>query len=76
MPGTGGSGDALRSLFSSIPGGGGEMTREMETVERIRASGAAGQVPGAQPGKRPEDMSPQELHAVLWSVLTWRDSGE
>lgn len=25
-------------------------------------------------GKNPEQMSPQELHSVLWSVLSWRDS--
>lgn len=25
-------------------------------------------------GKRPEDMSPQEIHAVLWQVLSFRDS--
>ena len=39
----------------------------MDDIERIRAGPAAG-------GKRPEDMSPQELHAVLWRVLTFRDS--
>lgn len=43
------------------------MTRGLENCERIRAGTAAG-------GKRPEDMSPQELHAVLWQVLTFRDS--
>ena len=40
----------------------------MDSIERIRAEPASG-------GKRPEDMSPQELHAVLWQVLTFRDSG-
>lgn len=43
------------------------MTRDLENIERIRAGPAAG-------GKRPEDMSPQELHSVLWQVLTFRDS--
>lgn len=43
------------------------MTREMEGIERIRAGPSQG-------GKRPEDMSPQELHAVLWQVLSFRDS--
>ncbi|KIK67402.1 hypothetical protein GYMLUDRAFT_37517 [Collybiopsis luxurians FD-317 M1] len=58
----------LRGLFSSMPSGtGSEMSREMESVERIRAGPQQG-------GKRPEDMSPQELHAVLWQVLTFRDS--
>lgn len=60
----------LRSLLFKLPGGdNNEMEREMQNVERIRASSTQ---PG---GKRPEDMSPQELHAVLWQVLTFRDSG-
>jgi hypothetical protein len=37
-------------------------------VERIRAGPAAG-------GKAPEQMSPQEMYAVLWQVLKFRDSG-
>lgn len=68
--GSGDPGDLLRTLFFSIPGGeGGEMSRDLDAVERIRAGPAQG-------GKRPEDMSPQELHAVLWQVLTFRDSGK
>lgn len=60
--------DTLRDLLFKLPGGtGGDMTREMEGVERIRAGPSQG-------GKRPEDMSPQELHAVLWQVLSFRDS--
>lgn len=39
----------------------------MEGIERIRAGPSQG-------GKSPDQMSPQELHAVLWQVLTWRDS--
>ncbi len=39
----------------------------MQSVERIRAGPQQG-------GKRPEDMTPQELHSVLWQVLTFRDS--
>ncbi|KAF8068741.1 heterokaryon incompatibility protein HET-C [Lyophyllum atratum] len=63
-------GDILRDLLFSIPGGdGGEMGRELDAVERIRAGGQ-----GGGGGKRPEEMSPQELHAVLWQVLTFRDS--
>ncbi|KAJ4483403.1 heterokaryon incompatibility protein HET-C, partial [Lentinula aciculospora] len=58
----------LRDLFFSMPGGSGnEMSREMDSVQRIRAGPQQG-------GKRPEDMNPQELHAVLWQVLTFRDS--
>ena len=45
------------------------MSREMDSVERIRAGPTSG-------GKNPEEMSPQELHAVLWQVLTFRDSGK
>ncbi|KAF5357198.1 hypothetical protein D9756_006590 [Leucocoprinus leucothites] len=60
--------DVLRELFTSVPGGfGGDMSRDMDNIERIRAGPAAG-------GKRPEDMSPQELHSVLWQILTFRDS--
>ncbi|KAF9450292.1 Het-C-domain-containing protein [Macrolepiota fuliginosa MF-IS2] len=58
----------LRQLFTSIPGSdGNDMSRDMDAIERIRAGPAAG-------GKNPEEMSPQELHAVLWQVLTFRDS--
>jgi len=61
--------DALRDILFSIPGGAGnEFSRDLDNIERIRAGPAAG-------GKNPEDMSPQELHAVLWQVLTFRDSG-
>ena len=47
-----------------------EMQRGMDDCERIRAGAA----PEAA-GKTPEEMSPQELHAVLWRVLTFRDRG-
>ncbi|THU82295.1 Het-C-domain-containing protein [Dendrothele bispora CBS 962.96] len=67
-PGGSGPSSALRTLFSAIPGGAGnDMTRDMDNIDRIRAGPAQG-------GKRPEDMSPQELHAVLWQVLSFRDS--
>lgn len=62
--------DSLRELLFNIPGGSGsEMAREMDNIERIRAGPTQG-------GKPPDQMSPQELHAVLWQVLTFRDSGE
>ena len=65
-----GSSSTLRSLLISIPGGNdGEMQRQMDSIDRIRAG------PNQPGGKRPEDMSPQELHSVLWQVLTFRDSG-
>ncbi|RPD61288.1 Het-C-domain-containing protein [Lentinus tigrinus ALCF2SS1-6] len=64
----GGSSSNLRSLLTSLPGGNGnEMAREMDSIDRIRAGPSQG-------GKRPEDMTPQELHSVLWQVLTFRDS--
>ncbi len=44
------------------------MSRDLDNIERIRAGPAAG-------GKNPDEMSPQELHSVLWQVLTFRDSG-
>lgn len=62
--------DVLRDLLFKIPGGDrGEMQRELDSVNRIRAQ------PTQPGGRRPEDMSPQEMHAVLWQVLTFRDSG-
>ncbi|EKM58089.1 uncharacterized protein PHACADRAFT_171323 [Phanerochaete carnosa HHB-10118-sp] len=66
--GSGGVSDTLRKLLFNLPdGSGGEMAREMDGIERIRA--------GAQQGSmNPETMSPQELHAVLWQVLSFRDS--
>ncbi|KAF9022321.1 Het-C-domain-containing protein [Hymenopellis radicata] len=64
----GGPSDSLRMLFGALPGGAGaDMSREMDNVERIRAGPAQG-------GKRPEDMTPQELHSQLWAVLSFRDS--
>lgn len=64
------SASTLRSLLFSIPGGGGNsMARDMESIERIRAGPAQG-------GKRPEDLSPQELHSTLWKVLIFRDNSE
>jgi len=63
-----GSGDVLRDLLFKLPGStGGEMSRGMDGIEKIRAGPSQG-------GKKPEEMSPQELHAVLWQVLSWRDS--
>lgn len=63
--------DVLRDLLFKIPGGDrGEMQRELDSVNRIRAE------PNQPGARRPEDMSPQEIHAVLWQVLTFRDSGK
>ncbi|EIN08362.1 Het-C-domain-containing protein [Punctularia strigosozonata HHB-11173 SS5] len=60
--------NTLRDLLFKLPGAdNSEMSREMDGIERIRAGPAQG-------GKRPEDMSPQEMYAVLWQVLSFRDS--
>ena len=65
----GGPSNTLRDLLFTLPGGSGSsMARDMEGIERIRDGSATG-------GKRPEDLSPQELHSVLWQVLSFRDSG-
>ena len=45
------------------------MSRDLDSIERMRDGAAGGG------GKRPEDMSPQELHSALWKILTFRDSG-
>jgi hypothetical protein len=59
----------LRDSFVKLPGGSGDkMERDMEGIERMRAGIGQG-------GKQPQDMSPQEMHAVLWQVLSFRDSG-
>ncbi|KAJ1311238.1 hypothetical protein OPQ81_009738 [Rhizoctonia solani] len=63
---------ALRELIFQLPGGGdSDIRRDMESVERLRASTQPGAVGGTKP---PDQMSPQELHAVLWQVLKFRDS--
>jgi hypothetical protein len=52
----------------ALPGGeGAELSRDLDGIQRMRDSATGG-------GKRPEDMSPQELHSALWQVLTFRDS--
>jgi hypothetical protein len=63
---------ALREMIFQFPasGSGDDIGRDMEGVERIRASTQPG---GSGGGKPPEQMSPQELHAVLWQVLKFRD---
>lgn len=58
----------LQDLLSTIPSGGGsDMRGDLQEMERIRAEG------GSMNGKPPEELSPQELHAKLWAVLTIRD---
>ncbi|KAH9836368.1 heterokaryon incompatibility protein Het-C-domain-containing protein [Rhodofomes roseus] len=67
------SANNLRELLSSLPdGSGGELTREMAGVERIRAAGQRSRDMGDV--KSPDQMNPQELHATLWQVLSFRDT--
>lgn len=57
------SSNALRQLFFDLPGGvGGDLSRDMDDVNNIRAS-----------AQDPSTMSPQELHRVLWQILSFRD---
>ncbi|KAM0755942.1 Het-C-domain-containing protein [Meredithblackwellia eburnea MCA 4105] len=66
MDGGNATADTLRDLLFKLPGStGSELTREMNDVENIRTR--------AQQGD-PATMSPQELHAQLWQVLTFRDN--
>jgi hypothetical protein len=61
------SSQILRTLFTNIPGGDGDqLTREMDSVSNMRA--------GQPGGMDPSQMSPQELHDVLWKILSFRDS--
>ncbi|KAG9126619.1 hypothetical protein FRC07_002769 [Ceratobasidium sp. 392] len=61
---------ALREVLFQLPGGESDLSRDMEGVERIRASTQPGGGGGMKP---PQEMSPQELHATLWQVLKFRD---
>jgi len=61
--------DILRDSLFKLPGGAGtDISRDMEGIERIRDAPIHG-------GKPPDEMTPQELHSVLWQVLSFRDSG-
>lgn len=51
--------------------GGSDLSREMDGVENLSRAGA----PGGG-GKKPEEMSPEELHATLWQILKFRDGSE
>ena len=61
------SAGALRQLFFDIPGGGGDdLSRDMDGITNMRA--------GQPGGIDPNQMSPQELHATIWKILSFRDS--
>lgn len=56
----------LRSLLGDLPGSSGnDFSRDMQGIEEIRSRAASGQM---------NEMSPQELHATLWKILTFRDN--
>ena len=58
----------LQDLLSAIPSGGGsDMKDDLQEMEKLRAEG------GSMNGKPPAELSPQELHAQLWAILTVRD---
>lgn len=60
------SANTLRSLFLDLPDGQGQgLSREMDDIQTMRANG---------PPQDPSTMSPQELHATLWKILSFRDS--
>jgi hypothetical protein len=59
-----GTADNLRDLLFQIPGGDGQqLSREMDGVSDLSRS-----------TKDPMNMSPQELHATLWRILSFRDN--
>ncbi|ORX39730.1 putative heterokaryon incompatibility protein HET-C [Kockovaella imperatae] len=61
------SASALRSMFLDLPGGAGDsLSRDMDGITGMRA--------GQPGGLDPSQMSPQELHATLWKILSFRDS--
>lgn len=61
------SSQILRTLFTSMPGGDGDqLTREMDGVSNMRA--------GQPGGLDPSQMSPQQMHDTLWTILSFRDS--
>jgi hypothetical protein len=75
--GTRGPGDSgstfslLSDLLSSIPAGGGsDMKGDVAQLEKIRADNASG---AAKPA---DQLSPQEMHAQLWAILSLRDRSE
>lgn len=54
-------------MFFDLPGSdSGDLSRDMDGISNMRAG-----LPG---GMDPTQMSPQELHATIWKILSWRDS--
>lgn len=58
---------ALRQMLFDIPGDDGQvMSRDMDSISNMRA--------GQPGGLDPSMMTPQELHATIWRILSFRDS--
>ncbi|GAA5835537.1 hypothetical protein JCM11251_002958 [Rhodosporidiobolus azoricus] len=58
--------DTLRKLLFDLPGSSGSnLSREMGDVEDIRSRASNGQL---------DNLSPQEMHATLFKILTFRDN--
>lgn len=56
--------DGIRDMLFQLPGGeGNNLSRDMDDINNMRAAGTSD----------PMNMSPQELHAVLWKILKFRD---
>lgn len=61
-----GATDSLRDLLFQLPGDtGNNLSRDLSDIEATSSRAAMGD---------PSTMSPQELHATLWKVLTFRDN--
>jgi hypothetical protein len=58
----------IQELLSAIPlGGGSDMKNDLAEMQKIRTENVSGT------GKPADQLSPQELHAKLWAILSLRD---
>lgn len=61
-----GASDTLRDMLFKLPGSSAsDLSRDMENIEGIRSRAATGDA---------SNMTPAELHATLWQILTFRDN--
>ncbi len=64
-----GSISAIKNIMNLIPGfgamGGGDMSRDLDNMERSRAMGMS---------RDPMTMSPQEIRNSIWPILVFRDN--
>ena len=62
-----GSAEALRQMFTHLPGGDGDqLSRDMDGVTGMLAG-----LPGG--GLDPSKMDPQQVHDAIWKILCFRD---